>query len=74
MPSFPIALDHLEQVIAVADDLTMRLGDIVRQQHTANRLAFVQLERCWACGADREPGDRGDCQRCGAGAVRYDIR
>lgn len=63
-------LDHMERVVAVGYALTLRLGDIIRQQHTANRLAFIRLENCWACGADREPGDRGDCARCGAGADR----
>jgi len=60
----------LETSLAHIESLVLMLADVIRMQHQHNRLTFVRLERCWACDADREPGDRGDCQRCGAGATR----
>jgi hypothetical protein len=64
--SHALEIHYLEQGIAAIDRLAAKMAAILRAEYELSQ----RLARCWACGADREPGDRGDCQRCGAGETR----
>ena len=57
---------YLDRAIESIANLVTRMAAIRRAEHELSQ----RLARCWACGADREPGDRDDCPRCGAGATR----
>lgn len=57
---------YIERAVVAIDALVTRLAVIHRAEYELSQ----RLAHCWACGADREPGDRGDCPRCGAGATR----